>query len=503
MKNNNNKNILKSSSFTLIELIIVLAIISILVTILIATIKPTEIFKKTRDNKRIADLKNIEKTIDLLYSTYPNFNELNYASTNIVYISLKDDSPTCSSYISQLPSLPPGYQYRCSANPQNIDGTGWIPIPFNNFDIINLANLPIDPINKPPYYYTFVVGGSYEVTALLERNNQEFRVSNSQTRLTPISRGGEGIAGYSFRRQITINNTSNSNNLTDFQVLVTLDTQSLISAGKMRNDCGDIRFTDSDGQTLLNYWIESGCNTASTKIWVKVPSIPANSTKPIYVYYGNSSVVSQSSAANTFIPNSIYAMSGSCTDATNCGYMDNHNEANVVRTYLPNLCTKYVDRIDWGSVCDNSAFTSDVRDYFYSRFRFLFVADISGIYTFGTDNDDANEAMYSPSDRYGVYGNESSSGYPGETVIVSWYGGHAPVGSLTRYTGTFYLNAGQGIWIDDIHNEWRGGEAVRLGIQKPGGSMLIVNTINYPNQIFARKYTSPEPIASVGAEERL
>jgi prepilin-type N-terminal cleavage/methylation domain-containing protein len=166
--NNNNKNILKSSSFTLIELIIVLAIISILVTILIATIKPIEIFKKTRDSKRIADLKNIEKTIDLLYSTYPNFNELNYASTNIVYISLKDDSPTCSSYISQLPSLPPGYQYRCSANPQNIDGTGWIPIPFNNFDIINLANLPIDPINKPPYYYTFVVGGSYAVYAQLE-----------------------------------------------------------------------------------------------------------------------------------------------------------------------------------------------------------------------------------------------------------------------------------------------------------------------------------------------
>jgi prepilin-type N-terminal cleavage/methylation domain-containing protein len=53
MKNNNNKNFLKSSSFTLIELIIVLAIISILVTILIATIKPTEIFKKTRGSKRI------------------------------------------------------------------------------------------------------------------------------------------------------------------------------------------------------------------------------------------------------------------------------------------------------------------------------------------------------------------------------------------------------------------------------------------------------------------
>jgi competence protein ComGC len=53
MKNNNNYNILKSSSFTLIKLIIVLAIISILLTILIATIKPIEILKKTRDSKRI------------------------------------------------------------------------------------------------------------------------------------------------------------------------------------------------------------------------------------------------------------------------------------------------------------------------------------------------------------------------------------------------------------------------------------------------------------------
>jgi prepilin-type N-terminal cleavage/methylation domain-containing protein len=91
MKNNNNKNFLKSSSFTLIELIIVLSIISILVTILIATIKPTEIFKKTRDSKRITDLKNMEKIIDLLYSTYPNFIEIKalYETTKLLLILKK------------------------------------------------------------------------------------------------------------------------------------------------------------------------------------------------------------------------------------------------------------------------------------------------------------------------------------------------------------------------------------------------------------------------------
>jgi alpha-tubulin suppressor-like RCC1 family protein len=69
----------------------------------------------------------------------------------------------------------------------------------------------------------------------------------------------------------------------------------------MRSDCGDIRFTDSDAQTLLSYWIESGCNSANTKIWVKVPSIPASSTKTIYVYYGNPSATSKSNGSSTFL----------------------------------------------------------------------------------------------------------------------------------------------------------------------------------------------------------
>ncbi|MEM0242889.1 MAG: DUF2341 domain-containing protein [Candidatus Aenigmatarchaeota archaeon] len=62
----------------------------------------------------------------------------------------------------------------------------------------------------------------------------------------------------------------------------------------MRSDCGDIRFTDSDGITLLNYWIEPNtCNTNNTRIWVKVPNIPANSQKIIYLYYGNPNANSQ------------------------------------------------------------------------------------------------------------------------------------------------------------------------------------------------------------------
>jgi prepilin-type N-terminal cleavage/methylation domain-containing protein len=157
-----------SKSFTLIELLVVLALIAILSTVLILIIKPGQIFSRARDTKRINDLKNIEKIMDTLYATDQTFNELNYASSNVVYISLPDNNTNCSNWLSQLPSLPSGWSYRCSANPTNIDGSGWIPIPFNSFPILNISQLPIDPRNKPPYYYSFVVGGSYAVYGQLE-----------------------------------------------------------------------------------------------------------------------------------------------------------------------------------------------------------------------------------------------------------------------------------------------------------------------------------------------
>jgi len=103
---------------------------------------------------------------------------------------------------------------------------------------------------------------------------------------------------WQYRRPINITEQS-GNTLTDYQVLITIDTASLISEGKMRSDCGDIRFTDSSDNEL-SYWIESGCNSANTKIWVKVPSIPASSTATIYVYYGNPSATSESNGTAVF-----------------------------------------------------------------------------------------------------------------------------------------------------------------------------------------------------------
>ena len=104
---------------------------------------------------------------------------------------------------------------------------------------------------------------------------------------------------WAYRVPITITNP-NSSTLTNFQIKVTLNTSDLISSGKMLSTCADIRVSDSDGTTSLNHWV-SGCNSSFTYVWVKVPSIPASSSKVVYIYYGNSFAASQSNPASVFV----------------------------------------------------------------------------------------------------------------------------------------------------------------------------------------------------------
>jgi len=89
---------------------------------------------------------------------------------------------------------------------------------------------------------------------------------------------------WQYRKAIEIYNTGD--NLIDYQTGLTIDTRSLVSAGKLNSDGSDLRFTESDGITPLPFWNETAFNLTNTTIWVKVPSVtnPANTT--VYMYYG-------------------------------------------------------------------------------------------------------------------------------------------------------------------------------------------------------------------------
>lgn len=97
-----------------------------------------------------------------------------------------------------------------------------------------------------------------------------------------------------------INKTSTAR--TNYQELIVVNTKSLISSGKMLSSGADIRFGDlcSGNITFYSYFIHENLNTDSTKIWVKVPNLPANSTTTIFIYYGNSGASAASSFSSVF-----------------------------------------------------------------------------------------------------------------------------------------------------------------------------------------------------------
>jgi len=193
-------------SFTLIELLVVIAILAVLMSVIVITINPAEMLKKTRDTRRIADLATLEKAL-MIYQTSRFDSSL--ATANKVYVSLPAIYSDCSDL--HLPTLPSGYSYQCSTedNYRKTNGTGWIPINFNASDVgAPISSLPTDPTNvylqdlnaHNDYFYTFIVasdGYQFELNAKLESNYYGFTdrdgypLRDAAKDNTPINDGGD------------------------------------------------------------------------------------------------------------------------------------------------------------------------------------------------------------------------------------------------------------------------------------------------------------------------
>ncbi|WP_321428802.1 DUF2341 domain-containing protein [uncultured Methanolobus sp.] len=100
-------------------------------------------------------------------------------------------------------------------------------------------------------------------------------------------------ASFSDDKIITISPSSDGT-LTDYQMSFNITYEP-----EMQTDFDDLRFTD-EYSILIPYWIESMTNSSSAKVWVKVPEIDATSGVTIKMYYGNSTVESESNGDEVF-----------------------------------------------------------------------------------------------------------------------------------------------------------------------------------------------------------
>jgi hypothetical protein len=92
---------------------------------------------------------------------------------------------------------------------------------------------------------------------------------------------------WTLRKRLSFDNTAQSENLTNFPVMVKLDLTNFDYA-KANPDASDLRFIDSDAVTELTYHIEEWNSLGESNIWVNVTRIDGNSNSDyIWMYYNN------------------------------------------------------------------------------------------------------------------------------------------------------------------------------------------------------------------------
>jgi len=175
------------SGFTLVELLIVIAILAVLAAAVVIVLNPAELLAQARDGQRSSDMRSIGDATSLFVIDNPSAS---LGTTNKVYISLPDANANCSG-VAGLPTLPTGFTYNCvtAANLKKIDGTGWVPIDFSTIKGGSpIPFLPTDPSNSTTFYYSYIPGAStqYAISANIEsvRQRQSGQSGLFSTRFT-------------------------------------------------------------------------------------------------------------------------------------------------------------------------------------------------------------------------------------------------------------------------------------------------------------------------------
>lgn len=202
-----------------------------------------------------------------------------------------------------------GYVYTIDQNPNTDPGT-----------VVNLTQEKVSLALAPGKYYLhlrvvdnagnlsevrhFPVEVSFDLQAALEPNpamrGQKVKVYAAvlQSNLTLPPE----LSGWQYAKEIVVTNNS-ARVLTEFQVRVIVDTATEISSRKMRPDCADIRFVMVDDLSrviIVPYFMDGGANTTATPFWIKIPSLPPNSSVKVYMLYGKPDAPPVSNGPATF-----------------------------------------------------------------------------------------------------------------------------------------------------------------------------------------------------------
>ncbi len=155
---------LHKKGFTLIELIIVIALIALLATTVIIVINPVKIFQEARDSQRIADLGQMNSAMSLMLATSSAQPVMGTGTTRCYqHLVAQNCVPRYVAASGITTATSPAV-----VKSQKVDGTGWVPVALGASPAI--AAWPIDPKNDTTSFYSYAydASNSWEFSAKME-----------------------------------------------------------------------------------------------------------------------------------------------------------------------------------------------------------------------------------------------------------------------------------------------------------------------------------------------
>lgn len=301
------------------------------------------------------------------------------------------------------------------------------------------------------------------------------------------------LTGWSYRKSHTINSAAGAG--VNYQKKITVHYGSGSDSGedvyldsKCRTDFGDVRFTDNDETTELDYWMEEKVDSDYAIFWVEVAD-DLGSNQTIYIYYGNAgaSTTSDGDATFLFFDNFNAALDGSKWTTVQGAISTNAGNLELVGTTGTRGLIEGQTAIPINSAIHTRAYSSNTSS---NATHFL---------TMRTTTDWNNRAI-------DIYGTSTANA----VAMQTWNGG--------SYTHSFPVSINTFTSWHVYSGTWKSAESTfyQDNVQKnqhttdiPSGNEVVTfyeglvnGDVVYVDWVFVRKWVDPEPSHGAwGSEE--
>ncbi len=169
---------MKSSGFTLVELVLMLTVLIAAALGVWLILNPLELKKRLNDSIRLSDLAILQQAVN---------NSISEATISGRVILCPIQTMNCKGSTSDS-----------DANKLKSDGSGWVKADLSTQKSINIPTLPIDPVNNGEFNYRFYSDGkAWEIDTVLESSFYRQRM---------VGDGGNNDSRYEVGTNLTLIN---------------------------------------------------------------------------------------------------------------------------------------------------------------------------------------------------------------------------------------------------------------------------------------------------------